>query len=240
MISRIDKRKQRLLKRTNVSKVYKSMSIQTNNIILNNKEIQTENEEEKKEMINKSIQTEKIQTENNKSIQCKIIEKKITEKSNKINIDHYFIDFFKKIDRNNKDLKKVCYINLGLETEFKRFMLGIFDTKDDIYSIKFKGTFMGDINIKVYTSNKELFQISYDYRHPQYKDNLFSVISKIDKNMLFKKRFKYELKQPYEIKLEGYNNNYDIYFNNKKLTTIKLNDDVMFFISNSNFKIIYT
>lgn len=241
MISKVEKREQRLLKRTNISKNYKNTSVQTNNIILNNKEIQTEEIIDKKEIINKSIQTEKIILENNnKSIQCKIIEKKIIKETNKLNMDSYLIGFLKRLDRNNKDLKKVCYISSDIETNFKRFMLGVFDTKDDIYSITFKGNFMGDINIKFYTSNKELFQISYDYRHPQHKDNLFSIISKIDRNMLFKKRFKYDLKQQYEIKIEGNNSNYNIYFNNKKLTNIKIPNDIMFFTSNSNFKIIYT
>jgi hypothetical protein len=247
MISKKEKRDQRLNKRLNIPIIHKNRSIQTNNILINNQESQTEEEQkEGKIMINMSIQTEKIINYNHKSVQCNIInnenenKNKNKKKTSKINIDHYLISFFKKIERHNKDIKKVCYINSNNETEFKRFMLGVLDTNDDIYNIKFRGNFMGDINFKFYSHNKELFQINYDYKHPQSKDNLFSIYSKIDKNMLFKKRFKYNLKEQYEIKLEGCNHKYSIFFNNKKLKDIELQEDIMFFTSNSNFKIIFS
>ena len=57
--------------------------------------------------------------------------------------------------------------------------------------------------------------------------------------ILYKNCFDIELQSTYEIRMSGNNNKYKIHFNDKFYYEIDLKQEIKYFMSNSNFNIIY-
>jgi len=220
--------------------------------IIEKNTISTQTEEEKKVnlktylMCNDILQNciDKIYRED-MAIQCNLIEeheieqieRTTTNQSSNINNDLYILSYFKTIDRKNtRKINQMCYINENLNIRFKRTMLGVLDTDNDIYNISFSSTFMNPINIRFYTEKEFIFSINYLYYTN--KQNIFNIVGQKNKNY-FKNTFDIDLKSIYTIRMVGNNNKYKIFFNDKFYYEIDLKTEIKYFVSNSNFNIIY-
>lgn len=179
------------------------------------------------------------------SIQCNLIEEhKIEAIKKTLNIpnstiknDFYILDYFKKIDpKKNKKQNKVSYINENLDIRFKRNMLGVLDTNNDIYNIQFSSVFTSNILINIYSENEYLFEIFYTF-HPT-KDNIFGIFSK-KLGINVRKSINFPLKSKYNITLTNKNNDYKLFFNDKLIVPFSLKQYIKFFTSSANFNIIY-
>lgn len=179
------------------------------------------------------------------SIQCNLIEEQkieaiertTTKQSSNIDNDYYILSYFKMIDRKAaKKVKNICYINENLDIRFKRDMLGVLDTDNDIYNITFSSKFMCPINVIFYSDKEQLVTLNYSFF--QNKQNVFTIVSNKRKE-LSRKTFDIPLKSVYTLRLSGNNNVYNVYFNDSHIGEIKLNKEFKYFISNANFNIIY-
>lgn len=179
------------------------------------------------------------------SIQCNLIEEHKIEQierttlnqSSNINNDFYILSYFKTIDRKNaKKVNQICYINENLNIRFKRTMLGVLDTDNDVYNINFSSSFMNPISIRFYTENTFLFVIDYLY-YPK-SQNWFHITGPNNK-LYYKTTYDLNLKENYKIMMIGNNNKYKIYFNEQFMYEVDLKKEIKYFMSNSNFNIIY-
>jgi len=250
-MKRTNRREARQTKKNKV-KTSKTIATQTDSSIVKTTEISIQTEPEKKvnpkvfSLCNNILQnTIDNMFKKEISIQCNLIEEQkieaiertTTNQSSNINNDYYILSYFKLIDRKStKKLNKVCYINENLDIRYKRDMLGVLDTNNDIYNITFSSKFMGPINICLYSEKEHLATLVYTFF--QNKQNVFTIVSN-KKKELARHTFDIPLKSVYEIKMSGNNNIYNIHFNNQHMGEINLNKEIKYFFSNANFNIIY-
>lgn len=179
------------------------------------------------------------------SVQCNLvqeeklahIEKATTIQSSNINNDHYIISYFKTIDRkNNKRINKVCYINENMDIRYRREMLAVLDTDNDIYKMIFKSKFKESICIRLYSEKQYMAIISYNFN--QSKQNVFCITSY--KGEEFGRiPIDIELNSEYRIEINSYNSIYSVKFNGELIGEIKMEKEIKFFTSNANFNVIY-
>ena len=200
-----------------------------------------------KETIQNSIDKFLIHNTTNTSIQCNLVEEQpviqsekevIIKKTNDLDIDFYLLSFFRRIHKDNKGIKKILHINENIETIYRRDMLGAFDTNEDIYKILFTAQYSGDIKIKFYSGEEELFFIVYNHNHK--KSNQFRIHSLKYRNINGTlKKIDMKFREFYKIELEGSNNKYMIKFNGQDILEIEIDQKIKFFASKNNFKVTY-
>ena len=129
------------------------------------------------------------------SVQCNLIqeeklahiEKATSVQSSKIDNDYYILKYFKTIDRaQNKRVKSVCYINENMDIRYRREMLAVLDTDNDIYKMIFQSKFKGSIHIRMYSAKQHVINVNYHFS--QKKQNIFEILTNRNK-ILHKKTF---------------------------------------------------
>ena len=179
------------------------------------------------------------------SVQCNLmeeekfahIEKATTTQSSKIDNDYYILKYFKTIDKaQNKRVKQVCYINENMDIRYRREMLAVLDTDNDIYKMICQSKFKGSVNIRMYSAKQ--FVLSINYYFQQKKQNIFEILDNRSKR-LHRSTFDIDLDSVYKIEIDGYNSVYKIKFNGTQKAEIKLDQELKYFTSNANFNIIY-
>jgi len=179
------------------------------------------------------------------SVQCNLIEeekfahieKATSTQSSKIDNDYYILKYFKTIDKaQNKRIKQVCYINENMDIRYRREMLAVLDTDNDIYKMICQSKFKGSVCIRMYSSKQYILSINYYFS--QKKQNIFEIVDNRGKR-LHKSTFDIELNSVYKIEINGFNSVYKIKFNDKLKAEITLEQELKYFTSNANFNVIY-
>jgi len=250
--TKLNKREARKIKKIK-KKQTKTLSTQTDTIKLETNSMNIQTEEDLKPVpqdftiIKQTIQNtiDKFLTPNitNMSTQCdltedKTVQKQVVQKSNNFDIDFYLLNFFRRIHKDNKPIKQILHIDENVEVKYRRDMLGALDTNQDIHKMSFIAQFSGDISIKFYSAQEELFFIQYLHRHKQ--SNQFIVRSRKYKINGNNKKINMNFREFYKIELEGSNGKYMVKFNGKDILEISIDEEIKFFYSNSNFKMIYS
>ncbi len=245
--AKLNKREARKIKKIK-KKITKTLSTQTDTTKVEMKSIQTEQYLnpvlQDFTIVKQSIQNtiDKFLTPNTSEIstQCNLTKDKIVKKSsNNFDIDFYLLSYFRKIDRDNRSIKSVVHIDENTEVKYRRNMLGALDTNEDIYKMLFTEQYCGDISIRFYSSQEELFSIKYLHKHKMSNQLLIrsKKYKKINGN---NNKINMKFREFYKIELEGSNGKYMIKFNGKDILEINIDKEIKFFCSNSNFKMIYT
>ena len=163
----------------------------------------------------------------------------IVQKSNNFDIDFYLTNYFRRLNKDNRLIKQILHIDPDTEIKYRRDMLGALDATDDLYEIQITAQFSGDIIIRFYSGQEELFNISYLHRHKS--SNQLLVRSKKYKNMNGNnKKVNMKFREFYKIQiLTKGDNKYIMKFNGKDVLDFEMNEQIKFFYSNSNFKMLY-
>ena len=165
------------------------------------------------------------------------IEKATSTQSSKIDNDYYILKYFKTIDKaQNKRIKQVCYISENMDIRYRREMLAVLDTDNDIYKMICQSKFKQSVHIRMYSSKQYVLSINYHFQ--QKRQNIFEILDNRNKS-LHRSTFDIKLNSEYKIEIDGFNSVYKIKFNNMLKAEIKLPQELKYFTSTANFNIIY-
>ena len=252
--AKLNKRDARKIKKIK-KKTTKTLSTQTDTIKVEMKSMNIQTESLKPVSQDFTIIKETIQTSIDKfltpnisemSTQCNFVEQQtgpkqiIVQKSVNEDFDFYLLNFFRRMEKENKGVKYVKHIDINTETKCRRDMLCAIDTNENIYKMSFTAQYSGDIRLRLYSGQEELLLINYTHKHKasnhfrvhsrKYRKQLTGILKKVNMNF----------REFYKIELEGKGDNkFMIKFNGKDIVEVQLDQQIKFFTSNSNFKMIY-